>query len=321
MEEQFNGTENAGVAMGVAGNIKNVGVLDLTSMKTPEEIARITSIENVGALLVPASLASALGAVPSRSVGTTVAVPEGNNVKVLTGELHMSGEALADASSDEVLLNIGQLIVTSRIDKIGYKSIIVVGELIAPAGSESAVGAAIGQLTGSTIYYPLERDAAVRTLPAGELTPQILANKGGSEADTLLVLGDSVITAGVDKIGYRHVASTGMLLAPKESQDLLSDYLWASSEIFYYGGKIRRFTGFDSFSNDFLELLDGSVTLVLMGKFTFEGDVTREMLKSKVSEIVLTGAIEASKNLVPLLQVLTVQRKGKISAFDEDAVS
>ncbi|MEZ4663003.1 MAG: hypothetical protein R2911_36100 [Caldilineaceae bacterium] len=49
-----------------------------------------------------------------------------------------------------------------------------------------------------------------------------------------------------------------------------------------------------------------------------EPDVTVELLRSKVTEIVLNGILEGPKELVPLLQVLTVEKNGMINVAGKD---
>jgi hypothetical protein len=82
-----------GEGMG-SGGISNVGVLDLTGMKSTEELAGIESISQVGVVLVPESLMSGLLGVPMEKVGATIAVPTGENVKLVTGQMKTTGEAL-----------------------------------------------------------------------------------------------------------------------------------------------------------------------------------------------------------------------------------
>ena len=82
-----------GEGMG-SGGISNVGVLDLTGMKSTEELAGIESISQVGVVLVPESLMSGLLGVPMEKVGATIAVPTGENVMLVTGQMKTTGAAL-----------------------------------------------------------------------------------------------------------------------------------------------------------------------------------------------------------------------------------
>jgi len=223
-------------------HIENMGFLDLTGIKSPEDLADIASMKNVGAILVPEDISGAImGAlmkVPMKNVGAVIPVPRGANVKVQTGQVKMSGEALANpgGGEDDILVLVGQAIVTSKVERVGFKELHVIGQLLAPRGSQEALGPKIKRLTGQMLYYPL-------------------------------------------------------------------------------GARI--FIGEQSFSREFFELLPGPTPLVLVGEFEMGKEVSPDLLKEKVPEIVLVGELRASKELVPLLQVLTVENIGEIKAYEE----
>src|SRR5437879_4096408 len=123
-----------------AGAVENVALLDLSTMRSPEELARIKSIRNVATVIVPESLAGALAAIPMRNVANVVPVPDGARVNTHVGALTMDGAALA-ATSDRpaVLLVTGALVVTSPVERVGYHDILIVGAVVAPHGSEAAL--------------------------------------------------------------------------------------------------------------------------------------------------------------------------------------
>jgi hypothetical protein len=220
-----------------ARQIQNLGVLDLTGMKSPDDLAGIESIGAVGVILVPEPLVSKLGTIPMKAVGAVVPVPQGEHVKVLTGLVKLSGEALANPTvGEDTLVVAGVLQVTTPVEKVAYKRLVVAGVILAPKGSESAIGAAISRLEGATVYY---------------------------------------------------------------------------------SGNPRIFAGSDRFSSAFFELLEDRTSVVLVGGFVVEPDVTPDLLKRKVAEIMLVGALEAPRALVPLLQVLTTERQGVISAIED----
>jgi hypothetical protein len=225
-----------GEGMG-SGGISNVGVLDLTGMKSTEELAGIESISQVGVVLVPESLMSGLLGVPMEKVGATVAVPTGENVKLVTGQMKTTGEALAGAGREEdVLVVAGQLLVTTPVEYVGYGEIIVAGQVYAPEGSEGALTAGISRLTG---------------------------------------------------------------------------------QVFYYSGKPRFFVGEERFGRGFFEVLEGPMAMILVGNFAIERGVPADLLKEKVSQILLAGNLQAPQELLPLVQVLTVEKAGNISALGE----
>jgi hypothetical protein len=59
------------------GVVERQGVLDLSHLTSPDELAAITRISRVGAVVLPESLAGAYAAIPVSKVGATVFVPCG----------------------------------------------------------------------------------------------------------------------------------------------------------------------------------------------------------------------------------------------------
>ena len=202
--------------------IKNLAMLDLTGIKSVEELSKIGSIRNVATIIVPESLSAALLGIPMENVATNIVLPDGANVKMHTGHMKMTGEALENANGnpDDVLIVTGQLFITTPVKKVGYKQFMVTGQAVAPRGSEDALGAGVTRMTG-------------------------------------------------------HIA--------------------------YYSGTPRIITGDESYGRAFFELLDEPVTLIIAGSLTIEPDVTPEVLKSKVKEIVLAGNLKGPRALLPLL--------------------
>ncbi len=221
----------------VKGHIREMGMLDLRSAKTPEDLSGITSIEEVGVILIPEHLTTVLATIPMKEVGMIASVPEGANVQTQLGQVRLSGEALAAGDPEAILVVVGQLFITTPVTQIGYKQIRGIGQVFAPRGSEGALGAKL-QIQGQVFYLP---------------------------ADARTIMGD-------EKLGRQ-----------------------------------------------FLELLPKPVALVVMGQLTFTEEVTAELLQSKVTEIVLMGQIFAPEALVPLVQVLTVEKMGQISPLSKDA--
>jgi len=217
------------------GGIKNMGMLDLTSAKTPEELSNITALKNVGMILIPEHLTAALAGIPMQNVGGVVPVPQGVNVKLLAGQTKLTGEALANGDSETILIMAGQLFVTTPVEKVGYKELRVTGQLLAPRGSESAISAKLASITGQVIYYP--------------------------EGARLTV-------------------------------------------------------GEESWSREFLSLLPEATPYVIVGKVRIEDDVTAQLLREKISEIVLVGMIVAPEALVPLVQLLAIEKIGRIEAIE-----
>ncbi len=233
------GEEAGQSSLAGGGNvIEKLGLLDLTGMKSPDDLAGIARIENVGLILVPESLLGKLSSIPMKNVGSTVPIPEGENVRLMTGAIKLSGEALADpAVAEDTLVVAGVLHVTTPIERVAYRRVVVVGVVLAPKGSEAAIGAAISRLQGVAVYY---------------------------------------------------------------------------------SGSHRVLIGQERLSSAFLDLLEDQTLLVLVGGFRVEPDVTPDLLRRKVREIALIGSLNAPRAVVPLLQLLAVERQGVIAALEDE---
>jgi hypothetical protein len=138
--------------------IKNLGMLDLTGMKSPDELNNISTIQNVGVIIVPQSLTSKLASIPQENVGMTLPVPDGKAVKVnmIMGPLQTTGEALVaqDGEDDRILVVMGPLVITTPVAKLGYSQITVMGPVLAPKGSEAAFSTGNFKIMGPLNFYP-----------------------------------------------------------------------------------------------------------------------------------------------------------------------
>lgn len=218
-----------------AGEISRVAVLDLTGLKTPDDLAAVTRISQVAVILVPEALMPALIRIPMAEVASIVPIPDGKNVKIMAGQTQMTGDALANPGGgpDDVLVIAGQLMITTPVQQVGYQQVIVAGQVLAPTGSETALGAGVTRQTGQVIYYPPDS---------------------------------------------------------------------------------RFFFGDDRFAAAFFDLLDRPMTMILLGGFALEADVSVELLRAKVTRIMLFGELKAPRALVPILQVLATDKFGAIVA-------
>lgn len=301
------------------GVVENVALLDLSTMKSREDLAGIKSIRNVANIIVPESLAAALATIPIRNVANVVPVPDGARVNAHVGAMTIDGAALA-AGGDRptVLLLTGALVITSPVEKVGYHDIVTVGAVVAPEGSQAALAPVLRRTVGSVAYYPWVEGQAVKVFQGDTRAKGgILANPGGGPDDIAVAAGTLVVTSPVEKVGFRQVLVVGTLLAPQESEDVLGPALNVVGDAVWYTAPPRLFSGEDRFSAAFFELLDGPVTLVLNGSFAFELDVPVELVKQRVAAIALSGKVTASASLVPLLQVLAIHKQGVISTRDE----
>lgn len=135
----------------------SVGLLDLTGMRSLDDFVTMGHIRAVGTALVPEALFARFTTLPIGGVGDLVIIPTpvGGKVKVRKGHILMSGEALARGTGNpaDILVINGRLIVTSPVETIGYRQLIVVGQLLAPAASRPVLEAALSCLIGEELSY------------------------------------------------------------------------------------------------------------------------------------------------------------------------
>lgn len=176
------------------GHISDVGMLNLLSAKTAEDFVGIESISDVGVVVVPEHLATALAKIAMHDVGAVVPVPVGDGISFMGGQCVVGGEALAQGNPENLLFVAGQLIITSAVEQVGYKNISVAGQLIAPKGSEGVLTPKLAQVMGQTLYYPM---GARLMLGEGEITNEFLELL--REPTPLALFGTFTLTEDVDK--------------------------------------------------------------------------------------------------------------------------
>jgi hypothetical protein len=301
--------------------IRDVALLDLTGVNSAAALEGVTRITRVATILVPESLLPRLSSIPMDRVAATVPVRDGQRTRVMSGQILLSGEALAgpdETQSDDMLVIVGQLILTSPLKKVGYRDLVVLGQVIAPSGSETALGAGLNRLSGQVVYYPYVEGAIVRTLTSSTVSGEALANSGGQPGDILLAASQLVVTSPIQRLGYQQVLAVGHLVVPSAtSAELLPRLVSVGGRVVTSSGPVRVFEGKDHFSAGLFELFDEPITLVLDGSFSFDDDVAPDLLRRSLSAIVLDGKIAAPRRLVPMLQLLCIARDGKIESFDD----
>jgi hypothetical protein len=303
----------------LTGEIKDVALLDLTPLTSAEELAGITRISDVAMVLAPESLMAAVVGIPMDDVAMIVPVPDGAEVRTHTGALVMGGEAMGGPGTENAVLIItGTLVLTSPVQQVGYRQVIVMGLVLAPQGSEAALGAGLTRVTGSVDYYPYVEGQEVK-VSTGQLraTGDVLANPTGSPDDILVVAGQLIVTGPVAEVGYRRVVVAGQVLAPRDSQATLGPAMVVKGQLAWYEGQPRFFVGKDRFGRSFFELVDQPLHLALVGRFDIDPEVTPELLRDKVTEIVLVGKLVAPSQLVGVLQLLTTEKVGVITVAED----
>jgi hypothetical protein len=301
--------------------IEDVDMLDLTPMTSAEDLAGITRISDVAIVLVPEALMPAAMGIPMDDVAMVVPVPDGVQVRKHTGALVMGGEALAGPGvEDAALIVMGTLILTSPVPRVTYRQIIVIGLVLAPHGSESALGAGLTRVTGSVDYYPYTEGQDVK-VSTGQLraSGEVLANPTGGPDDILVVAGQFIVTGPVATVGYRRVVVAGQVFAPRDSQPVLGPALIVKGQLIWYAGQPRFFVGKERFGRLFFELLDQPLSMALVGRFEIDPEVSPELLREKVAEITLVGKLIAPPQLVGVLQLLTTEKVGEIMVAEDDS--
>ena len=296
--------------------VSGQAVADFSHLTAPEQLAAIGRIENVALVIVPESLAGAYAAIPSSQVAATIFVPDGANVRVHTGALMVGGDGIGAA--DDVLIITGMLIITSPVTGPVPKRIYVVGTVLAPRGSEAALGPALAGGTGGVSYYTPTAGQDIKVLSGQvRLSGAMLANPAGQADDMLIAAGKVVITGEVATVGYRQVIIAGQLAAPAASRDVVEPRVQVQGQAAWYRGDDPRvFYDDTSLGPDFFRLLDHPATLVVLGDLTITAGVTEAMMREKITGISVFGDATAPPGLVGMLQALTTDAFGAIRASD-----
>jgi hypothetical protein len=294
--------------------ISREAVADFSHLTSPEGLAGIARIEKVGTVIVPRSLAAAYARIPTSKIGTTVFVPDGANVRVHTGSLTVSGDGLGAA--DDVLVVIGMLIITSPVTGEVPRQVTVVGLTLAPRGSEALLGRVLGGGSGSVTYYRYTEGQDFKILSGQmKLSGAMLANPAGEPGDVLIAAGQVIVTGQVTEVGYAQVIVAGQLIAPEASRDLLEPRLQVTGQSAWYRGAEPRIILDDMrVGPDYFRLLDHPISLVLFGDMTVEPGVSEDMVREKITDIILLGDLTAPPELVSVFQVLTTEAFGDIRA-------
>jgi hypothetical protein len=298
------------------GVIRGQALLDLSHLTSPEQLAAISRIDKVATVIVPEALAGAYAAIPTTRIATTVYVPEGSNVRIHTGPLTTGGAGLG--GPEDVLVVIGLLIITSPVTGPVPRRISVIGSVIAPRGSESALGPALGGGVGDVSYYRYVDGQDVRVF-AGQVTlsAATLANSDGSQDDVLVAAGQVVVTGPVTDVGFAQLIVSGQLALPSGSRAALEQRTRVNGQlIWYHADEPRVVIDNLSVGPAFFRLLERPISFILLGNLTVEHGVTEEMIREKVTDIAMLGDVIAPAELIPVLQVLATETLGRFRVAD-----
>ncbi len=296
------------------GVLRRQPVVDFSHLRMPEELEQVRRIEHAGLVVVPESLAGAYAAITQVRVGATVYVPDGANVRVHTGTLMVGGDGLG--SPDDVLVVIGLLIITSPVTGPVPRQISVVGLVLAPRGSEAALGPALAGGVGGVSYYRYVPGQDVTVLTGqSKVSGASLANPSGQPDDLLIAAGQLVITGRISAVGYRQVLVAGQLIAPAAGREMLEPRLQVQGQVLWSRSDDPRVILEDiEVGPDFFRLLEHPTSLVLLGDLTIAPGVTEDMVLAKITDIALAGDVTAPAELVAVLQVLATDALGEIRA-------
>jgi hypothetical protein len=198
-----------------------VGMLVITSPVVNPVPRRIYVI---GSVLAPRGSEPLLG--PAMAGGTGGVSyyqhADGQEVKLLSGQVKLSGAMLANPAGrpDDILIAAGQVVVTGEVTTVGYRSVIVAGQVAAPAASRDTIEP-IAQIQGQAGWY----EGGV---------PQVFFGDANLGADffrlldhpvSLVVFGDLTIAAGVSEALIREkitgITVFGDAVAPPELMGIL----------------------------------------------------------------------------------------------------
>lgn len=301
-----------------SGLIDKVPVLDLTSLRSPEDLASITEIRNVAVVLVPESLVGALYRIPLTGVASVIPIPEGESrPRINTGVLTLSGQTLAEQADTDIWVITGALIVTTPVPKAGNRRIIVTGSVLAPKGSEPALAVMLTRVTGSVVYFRYAEGQTIQALTGQvSVSGEAMANRGGRPEDIMMVTGQMVVTSPVSSLGYQSLHVDGQAILPREGESVLWPALRIQGQVGWYTGKPRVFTRPQRFSRGLFELLEPGTALILLGDFDLAPDVTAAVVRDHIADIVLMGELKAPAEVVPVLQALATTNLGRITELD-----
>ena len=163
------------------------------------------------------------------------------------------------------------------------------------------------------VIIPIPDGAKIK-LHVGQLKMSGEALEIADDPDALLIIvGQLLITSPLKKIGYKRVHIIGQVLAQRGSEDaIVRGVSNMIGQVIYYSGEARFFVGKESFGREFLEFSETPLTMILIGEYEFAPDVTVDVLKKRVAEIILIGMLKAPKALLPIVQFLCKEKHGII---------
>jgi hypothetical protein len=176
-----------------------VGMLLITSPVTKPVPRRIYVI---GSALAPRGSESLLGQALASGSGGISYYPyaEGQDVKMLSGQVKLSGAMLANpaGSREDIFVAAGQVVVTGEVTTVGYRSVVISGQFAGPAASRDAIEP-VAHIQGQAAWY--EGDSPRVFNADATLTPEFF--RALDHPVGLVVFGDLAVAAGVTETMLR----------------------------------------------------------------------------------------------------------------------
>jgi hypothetical protein len=176
-----------------------VGMLLITSPVTKPVPRRIYVI---GSALAPRGSESLLGQALASGSGGISYYPyaEGQDVKMLSGQVKLSGAMLANpaGSREDIFVAAGQVVVTGEVTTVGYRSVVISGQFAGPAASRDAIEP-VAHIQGQAAWY--EGDSPRVFNADATLTPEFF--RALDHPVGLVVFGGLAVAAGVTETMLR----------------------------------------------------------------------------------------------------------------------
>jgi hypothetical protein len=158
-------------------------------------------------------------AIPMDHVGLIEAVEPGVT-KDIAGATRVAASFLAAGDPETTLAVMGTLVITTPITEIGFKKLRVMGVLLAPEGSEAALGERLDSVKGVVAYYPLDKGAPRFFMDKAEITAEFMELL--PEAGPWVIVGqltfDASVTPAMVRDRVTQIILTGEIRAPRALQ-------------------------------------------------------------------------------------------------------
>lgn len=207
---------------------------------------------------------------------------------------------------------------TKPEDFEGITRIYNTGAVLVPETLAAAAAKVPMKNVGQVIRVPTGRRVVVRA-GMDEMSGKALENGSVDSGDVMLLIGQTVVTSVPAHVGFELIVA-GTLIAPHEAQDVISAAITQlSGQVLFYRGKsFRVFNRPTTLDREYFELLPEPVSLVIDSPVDIEQDVTKEIFREKVSDIVLTEWLIVPKHLKSLAQALATTNAGLVDTDDDD---